>query len=65
CSVACIAVVFPYIVLGIFYFININYLYQTKYFHYFLLACTFLATVLFSVAFCNFIIYQATQLFGG
>lgn len=65
CSVACIAVVFPYIVLGIFYFININYLYQTKYFHYFLLACTFLATVLFSVAFCNFLIYQATQLFGG
>ncbi|AHC39871.1 hypothetical protein OVS_01230 [Mycoplasma ovis str. Michigan] len=65
CSIACIAILFPYIVLGIFYFININYLYQTKYFHYFLLSCTFLATVLFSVAFCNFLIYQAAQLWGG
>lgn len=65
CSIACIAVVFPYIVLGILYFININYLYQTKYFHYFLLACTFLAGVLFAVALCTFLMFQVAQIWGG
>ncbi|ADX97900.1 hypothetical protein [Mycoplasma suis] len=64
-SIACIAIVFPYIVLGIFYFININYLYKSKYYHYFIILCGFIGAVLFLTAFCNFLLYQYITYFGG
>ncbi|AFO51705.1 hypothetical protein MHLP_00625 [Candidatus Mycoplasma haematolamae str. Purdue] len=64
-SIAAISVVFPYITLGIFYFININYLYQSKYFHYFLFLCSFASLVLFLLAFFNFLFFQWIQVTGG
>ncbi|CCE66661.1 hypothetical protein [Candidatus Mycoplasma haematominutum] len=65
CILAGIALVFPYIVLGIFYFININYLYQSKYFHYFIVLCSLAAGILFLLAFFNFLFYQYILLTGG
>ncbi|AGX89217.1 hypothetical protein [Mycoplasma parvum] len=64
-AIACIAIVFPYIILGIFYFININYLYKTKYFHYFIISCGFVGAILFLTAFFNFLLYQWINYMGG